>query len=428
MSPLLLVLALASADFAYHKSLTPPTTDNPIVAFTLDAEVYSHTRDDLADLRVLNADGQELPYQLQTHSVLNSSQHWVGVVSTVNAIDQLPDNTLQIQLTRKDGSELPAELRFATPLVDFEHQVEVAVGDGKSWRVIAPDALIFDYTRFYDLRQLAVPLPAHSGAHYRIRVSNITDETRSPRRTLTQSGERITETQELVSRPFRIDSVSLWHREARSHTQPKLLQHPLVASSTQISSDSNETHIHLRTNRQPITQFQLQNPSANWSRQVIVEIPTDNDGWRSIATETCSQIDLPGLRRDKLRVVIPETRSLHFRLRILNQDSPALRPTIAAWGVAHQLVLFSRDAPARLLYGAESAMAPQYDIGSILSAQTTVPAYGELSAESANAVFAAPSGWRHRLNDKRLLGLALVVMVVLLGFALYQGAKRQDQQ
>ncbi|MFT5126889.1 MAG: hypothetical protein ACI8W8_000486 [Rhodothermales bacterium] len=433
----LTLLALAAsaappAEFAYRKTLSFPETDNPILAVPLDAEVYARCREDLADLRLRNAEQGQVPYHLERQTILKKHIQMLALTSAVTELQQLPDNSLEFTLTRK-SKEQAAELRISTHLQDFEHQVEIAVREGDDWRVIVAEALIFDYTRFYDLRQLTVPIPAHSGSVYRVRVSNITDELRSPHRTLTLSKHNdgkgsSSETQVLETRPFRIEHVSLWHRELRTEEQPKILRHEITADSAVVDPESNETHVLVDSQRQPITQFEIITEATNWSRKVIVEQPSEQ-GWRILGQSNCSRIDLPGSTSQSLRVTIPETRSSRYRLRILNRDNPPLLPDdIAAFGPGHQLVLLSRDAPTELLYSARFATAAKYDIANVLNSlrATHRPVVCELAAESANAEFAAPTGWRHWLNDGRALTYALVIMVVLLGFGLFRGAKRME--
>ena len=428
----LVASAAPPAEFAYRKSLSFPATTNPILAVPLDAEIYAACRDDYADLRVLNAEQQQIPYHLERQVTLKTSTHMLTLQSEVTELQQLPDNILEYHLARK-SDKAADELRFSTQLQNFEHQVEIAVQEGENWRVIVAEALIFDYTRFYDIRQLSVPIPSHSGSAYRVRVSNITDELRSPHRTLSSSehndGKRSsTETQVLETRPFRIEQVSLWHRQTRTIEQAKILNHAVGADSATVDATSNETHIIIHSQRQPITEFGLVTEATNWSRKVIVELPSEQ-GWRLLGQANCSRIALPGSRSQSLHIAIPETRSERYRLRIINRDSPALRPDdISARGPGHQLLLLARDAPTDLLYAAAFAKAPVYDIAHVLDSLRVdyQPIAGALSAESANAEFAAPSGWRHRLNSGHFLTQALVVMVILLAFALFRGAKRLD--
>jgi hypothetical protein len=438
MKPLFIILlaltvsAAPPAEFAYRKTLEFPETSNPILAVPLDAEVYERTRHDLADLRVWNADQGQVPYQLECQTTLKTHSRMMELKSEVTELHQLPDKVLEFHINRKSDQAVD-QLRFRTKLQDFEHQVEVAVREDEAWRVIVADSLIYDYTRFYDLRQLVVSLPPHSGSIYRVRVSNITDELRSPHRSLTRSrhkdGQRSrSETQVLETRPFRIEQVSLWHRHSESIEQPKMLRHDILAGSASVDAGSNETRILVHGQRQPITQFELTTEATNWSRQVIVELPTET-GWRVLGQAVCSRIDLPGSRSQQLRVSIPETRSSRYRIRIINRDNPPLLPEdILAFGPGHQLLLLARDAPSDLLFAGKFAKAPEYDIAHVLTSlrATYQPVIGTLSAESANAEFAAPSGWRHQLNDRGLLSKALLVMVVLLGIGLYRGARRLD--
>jgi hypothetical protein len=115
-----------------------------------------------------------------------------------------------------------------------------------------------------------------------------------------------------------------------------------------------------------------------------------------------------------------------YRLTIENRDSPPLQVSQVTTSGPVQEVIFlaAADGKYALGYGGDLA-APRYDTAALRAAlaetKTTLPA--RLAQQAAPLAAPSPSV----LNDPWVLTAIIAVLVVVLGWALYQAAQRVEQ-
>src|SRR5262249_26261559 len=128
---------------------------------------------------------------------------------------------ITVERDEDDKHPRPNGLSLITPLRNFEQRVRVYTSDdGKDWQPAGDEAVIFDYSRYMDVRSDSVPFPETARRHFRIVVDDVTAEQQSQLVALTrrlQGADETERTEQVVvdRRPFRIDRVEFW-REAES--------------------------------------------------------------------------------------------------------------------------------------------------------------------------------------------------------------------
>jgi hypothetical protein len=422
---------------------TPRLKQEEIVAATLDPEVYSAAANDFADLRVLDSSGARVPYVID--KVMTGSSTSVRTTAPARdlSLRELPGGGLEIEAAR-DPKLPPIEgISLITPLTNYQQRVQVqGSSDGKKWEPLVADALIFDYSRYLDVRNHDIALPANRSSRFRIQIRDVTAQQESELLELTRKlreGKETERTERLSieRRPFRIDRIGFWyHVSQENRKEDRKTEYPVVDFHVEQSQDKRQTLIEVQTRREPLTGLILQSASRNFSRSAAVQIPLTRGirtDWREIGSATIAQIDFRDLHRQELTIHFPEQRAETYRIVIDDGDSSPLKiSAVGGYGNIYRVVfLASPDGGYRLDYGSEAASAPSYDVAAIREAlgRRYEPASVRLGDQVERPITAAPPVSRVRgwLNNPVLLGVVIGVLVIVLAWALYRAARRMDQ-
>ncbi|MFV0444799.1 MAG: hypothetical protein ACK5Q5_14600, partial [Planctomycetaceae bacterium] len=227
LQALTLTVAAAAETGRFSRAIEVPVhSEEEIVSVELDAGVYEHASPSLGDLRVYDGDGHEVGYLLRKvpateTTVVRRTGTLRGTQLTLLPRD---GRGLEVTLSFAPKDPPPDGLRLVTPLTNFEQRVQVLSSDhGESWTPLA-EGLLFDYSRYMDIRSDTIPLPRTGHKHLKIIVDDVTAEQESELLELTrhfrsdgdlQKSERV-----LVDRrPFRIDRVEFWTEQAEQRVK-----------------------------------------------------------------------------------------------------------------------------------------------------------------------------------------------------------------
>jgi hypothetical protein len=426
----------------------PPLEATGLVAVRLDADVHATAADGYGDLRILDAQAAEVPYVVRDVVATDRGTVKRRTRAVVAAAKPLPDGSLEVTVTLGDGHEhaAPEEFVLLTPLHDFEHRVTVArLADDGGWASLVEEALIYDYSRFLDVRDVTIPLPAarggRRGGRYRILIGDVTQEQQSRltelTRTLAAGAEREVRERTVVDRrPFRLDGIEFGYAAEVEKGTAAVLEDRLIGGFRVVRApEERATRITVDARRQPVTEFTIATDSRNFSRSLTVARPAEPDGvgagrrGRPLATATITRIDVAGLRREQLAIGLPESRLETCELVIDDGDSPPITVNgIKARGPAREVVFLAEPGGAyRLAYGGDRA-APRYDTAAIrtaLAAQV-VATPATLGAESVVATPQPAADPLWLLGDGRFQIAVIATLAIILAAALFRAAKRID--
>src|SRR5216684_6060610 len=102
---------------------------------TLDREIFSHSENQLADLRIVDDLGQELPFEIR--SQITPPPQPVRLAATLRENSFVPGQFTQVVLDLGDRAVFHNSLRVQTSESDFINWVEVAASDdAHQWRIV----------------------------------------------------------------------------------------------------------------------------------------------------------------------------------------------------------------------------------------------------------------------------------------------------
>lgn len=361
----------------------------------LDREVFAHSENQLADLRIIDESGQELPYELR--SQISAPPEPVRVAATLRENSFVPGKFTQVVLDLGVRAGFHNSLLVQTQESDFINWVEVAASDDAHvWRIVNPRAPISRFRKEGLEGNQTVRYSENNARYLRLRIQ--------------ESGQ-----------PFQVSGVELFSSPAtprESHGSNAL---PLLASLAPDPGDSaSQTQWTVDLGGDiPVAKFKLETSQPEFYRWVHVAASGDRKEWQPAGGGEIHRYVADGKTEESLSVQCYESWGpRYWRVEVLNGDDVPLSAARLSVAIPLRFVLFHPKAghSYRLIYGNFRAALPRYDLARTLK----IPAAGDmlqlsLGAEEATSNYADPRPFTER--HPNLLWAALGVAVILLGFA-----------
>jgi hypothetical protein len=438
----LTTIAFASEPaFQFTRAVESPSLDEEeLLSVNLDSPIYEATQSGLEDLRLWDQTGQSVPFlvrQIKTTRTQTTRRTWTANNMSARPLD---DGGLEIIVTLDSDDPAPDGLALVTPLNNFEKRVRVETSDeGRQWEEVAQSPF-FDYSRYVDVRKDSISFPKTDRRHIRILIDNVTAAQESELLELTRrlQGTEETNRQERVviqRRAFRVDKVQFWEDITREIPESAVKQaYPVGSFRVEQNRDEQQTYILVGMRQEPLTAFTIETPERNFSRLAIVEVE-EVDGirrnWRPISDVTLARIDFKDLEREQLSINFPESRHKQYRVVVENRDSPPLDITgITAQGNVYKVVfLATPEQSFHLVYGDADAKPAEHDTQTLreLLQAGYVPRSAELGEQQTRDSGGAEAlNWPAILNNRMVLLAIIVVLVIVLGIALYRASRHLE--
>ncbi len=437
--------ALADDDLSlrFSKEIqTEPRSQEELIAVPIDSDVYAATKNDFADLRIIDAQGQAVPFVLQKATETKPQIIRHSWKAAKVSLKPLQDEGLEILVQLDEKDEQPNGVRLITPLKNFEQRVRVfGKRNGEEEKPLVPEGVVFDYSQYMDVSQNEIRLPKSTDREFRIVIDGLTSDQESQlldlaRKLRSGKEEERTERTTIQRRPFRIDRIEFWSEETQRNTvRDKTANYPVKEFRVSEDKEQHQTVIEVHTRREPIVLFRVETAGRNFSRRAVVQVPETRGvktDWREIGRATVSRFEFRDLRQEHLEIALPETRQETFRIRIDNRDSQPLEITgVEAEGHIDQVVfLAAANGSYRIRYAADESEVPQYDTAAIRAAlgRGFAPLAAKLGPERAS--FSAeppPVNLKKVLNNPFVLGGIVCLLVAVLAWGLFQASRRIEQ-
>lgn len=441
-----LVSPLSAKDppFRYAREILPPALQQEeLLSITIDQQIFAATRDGFSDLRLRDASGKSLPYLLRKRQSTRSRSVRITWPAPQPAVRPRDDGSLEITVRFEidDKRPNPTGLTIVSPLRNFEQRMRVftSVG-GEEWEPTGEETVLFDYSRYMEVRNDSVAFPETNRRFFRIVIDDVTLEQHSELVALTRRyhGEKEierTERETVGRRSFRIDRIDFWRENSEERViGDEKRAYPVTDHRVGEDRDNQRTIIEIDTQRTPLTALRLETRDRNFSRHAIVEAEKMTGaakGWQRIGEGVLSRVDFRNLKRDELSLSFPETRREKYRIVIDNGDSPPLN-VIGIQGegnVYEALYLALPGGHVQLNYGAPDARPLNNDTAAIREVVRSGfhPSPASLGPEVPITSTSQPIRWSKRLQSPIAVGGVITILLLLLGRGLYKAAKRIEE-
>src|SRR3989339_1240630 len=145
--PLILSPIVCRADFdpaqwRYHKDLT--NTGAGLVRFSIDDQIFAGTEKDLRDLRIIDNDGRETPFELVLGKIPGQS---MTLSPKMINNSYRPDEVSSVILDFGDNFQGVNRLLINTATENFQRNVTIFGSDDmNTWSILKDRAYVYDYT------------------------------------------------------------------------------------------------------------------------------------------------------------------------------------------------------------------------------------------------------------------------------------------
>ena len=377
---LMLVVSLSGAaadfslkDWSYAKSITLPDglPDGGLVEVAPDPEVFNEAAPRLADLRIIEGEDQEVPYQLV---VQRSSRERRSFPASVTDIGFVRGEYSSFVADLGREGLLHNEIEILTGSQNFQRDVTVeGSSDAATWAVLQVKSKIFDFTlkeRDFTTRLTRVRYPESTVRYLRVRIINDGEE------------------------PFDIAGASVFS-VTETLAQKTSYQATIVDRTEDTDLLKSLIVVDLGSNGLPTNSLTIRTPRPNFYREVTLEAtgdaPGDTETWSLIQRSgALYSFDTPKFVGDQLTLRYPETTFRFLRLTIHNEDNPLLPiDGVEVSGVPRKLFFQAQPGTSyQLYYGNPGARAPSYELERILPFwETEGLPQGTLGPETSNPSF-----------------------------------------
>lgn len=393
----LLALATFSADlpehwraWRYSRSVSANTSQSAAPAeILLPWDVFAHCKTACADLRLIDALGYEVPYELRTARETATSESF-----SARIIEKSFVAGQYTQIVGDLGQPAPfySVVRVDTGAPDFIVWAEVALSDdAKSWRVVEPRAPIARFRKRSVNGTQTIPFQGLNSRYLRVRIFE-------------------------TAQQFPATGLTVF-----SHSEAHPLERiPVPASFGPAKIDDTESAwtADLATSHIPVSELRFTTDSPEFYRAVRVAASADGKAWFDHGSGCIYRYQQAGTIREKLSIDFPEwPENQLLRVEVINNSDQPLRGVALSLYAIPRKLLFKPQPGAtyKILYGNQRAIAPQYDLGRYLDAGPAKPVYEKLSLGNqeitANYLDPRPFSERH----PEVLWISLAIAIVLIG-------------
>jgi hypothetical protein len=316
---------------------TPGTYD-----FIVPSQVMDKAREDLADLRLVDVQGREIPYAIRIRREVDEKRQ-----VTAQTFNQATtgSNTSEMSIDLGENTGEHNEVEIETSGANFRRRVEVEGSDsGKEWRMLKTGAIVFGFeSQNKSVLSNRVSYPTSRYRYLRVRVfaDELIDK-QAPLITAVKVAMALREQGELTTWAVPVPSYQL----LRNQGAP--------ASSWTIDLGA----------RVPCDRLTLEFDDESFSRSFQVEAVDDPENTRLVASGELTR-RIGEQRRPLLITFDNEEQARKLRLLVTDYNNQTLSiSSIQAGAPARQLVFDLKEGvnpPLRLYFGNTKASAPHYD-------------------------------------------------------------------
>jgi hypothetical protein len=416
------VFALDLTQWKYQAAVTVEEGTGQYCKLTLTPDIYNVARSDLGDIRLVDADGEQIPYVLAKPKDITEKQNYKPeVINRSTGVGKTAMITLDF------GKQvIKNSIEVETGGNNFRRAVRVeGSNDNIDFFTLVENAYVFAVS--FDRRFEQIDLPSNDYRYLRITVRPMATEEKSPAINEVRAfkiGESPTERQAVKMTP--ID-----HSENEENNSSIYIYDfaycrlPVSEIELDIADDSFYRYVTIAGRDAEKRQVKIDSED---NRQRFKEVEVR---WERIINGTIYRyIAADGQKRESLILRIPSGRSVYRYIKIIisnYDDKPVILNSASANMTAHKIIFEKKDNAELILYvGSESVRAPQYDLARMLSNPLQVEALvAKLSGITSNPLYGQAeeklAAWTER--HKVLLLIVMVIVVLVLGGFIFKSFK-----
>ncbi len=391
------LLALAAAAYSgalpntwrawrYSRQVVVPS--EPLVKVAIPAGLYARTENRLADLRLINDQGEETPFLIADENFQPAAKS-LPVKLLENSF--VKGEHTQIILDLRGASSFHDAVEIETPEPEFIFWVEVAASDdARTWRIVKERAPISRFRSEEIAGSRRIRYSPNNAGFLRLRI--LAPEEKFP-----------------------VTSAAVYFSPEYPETVWQTIPVALTAASGPAHTSVWEAD--LSSTRAPVSGIVLETSQPEFFRVVHIQTSEDGKLWETRCTGQIYRYRAGEKQEESPRFFFGEMWASRFlRVEVVNRSDAPLTDARLALLLNPRNIVFRPQAGSsyRLLYGNQRAAAPDYDLARTLhlSEQKNL-ALGSLGPEGPTENYADPRPFTER--HPSAVWVALGVAILLLG-------------
>jgi len=389
------VIELATPDAATGTT----TAAGQLASVVAPPALYAHAQTGLADLRVIDDQGTEIPYVIFQR---------LGSCKSSPLPTTLRENSFGAgaftQLVLDAGAHAPFHntVRIETGETDFIEWVQVeASDDGHVWRMVEERAPIFRFRKNAHEGTQVVHYSENNAQYLRVRI--LDGDKKFP----VSGAQILLETTESAERaPLELAMVA----DAKQPAGSSVWSAELGAAMPLVTE----------------VRFEVDAP-PEFIRSVEISSSADGKDWGSLRNAEIYRYRRGDAQQQELSVMISNAGapSRFLRVEIVNGNDAPLETAAPKLYITPRHTVFQQQPghSYRLIYGQERTERAQYDLGRrVNAAQMGAAVDAQLGPEELNADWVDPRPWTE--THDIFLWLVLAVAVMLIGYAAVRSLRK----
>ena len=408
------VFALDLAKWQYKADVTAEDGTAKYCKLTLTPDIYNSAKLDLADIRLIDADTEQVPYVLAKPKDITQSVNYSPAI-----INRSTHEDKAALVTLDFGKQVVKNrIEVETGGNNFRRSVKVeGSNDNIEFFTVVETAYVFAITP--RRRFSRIDLPANDYRYLRISVAPMAEEDQTP----VIENIRASKYESKLAERQPVKMLQLKHSENEKSKSSiyiyDLAYRQLPISEIELEVADNAFYRYVTLEGRDTTTRKVRIDSED-NRQRFREVEVE---WKRIIGDTIYRYpDASGKKCEKLTLRIsPGTRVYRYlRIVISNYDDrPLALNSTSAKMISHNIIFESQDSLAPALYvGSHSAGMPSYDLSRLLTRPLQVKAkMARISNIVDNPLFkraqSKPLAWTEK--HKVLLWIIMGIVVAVLG-------------
>ena len=354
------VWAIDLAKWKYRCEITFEGKVGEYYRADIKPEIYNVAKPDLSDIRIIDSNGQQMPYLIaRPYDIANRQEYSLSIINRSTDAHNASLVTLDF-----GGQIIKNSIKVVTSGDNFRRSVKVeGSNDNVKFFTLVKQAFVFAVTDKQWSRFGDIDLPLNDYRYLRITVASMPDEKESPV----------------------IQDV----RAFKNENKPAVRTLAAMICENHTEDEENNLSIYeydFGFCNLPVSEIQLAIDDKSFYRPITVEgrnvlkrrikIASEdnrerfqdvNENWNCVTSSTIYRyISVDGKKYEKTTLPISSAGTYRYlKITVRNYDDKPLKfQTASAEMVAHKIVFIAEDnvKPPLLYVGAESASKPQYDI------------------------------------------------------------------
>jgi hypothetical protein len=376
-----------------------PTGTTQLVDVVAPPDLYAHAQPRLADLRMIDDHGAQIPYVMfQRLGTSNSA----SLPTTLREDSFTAGSFTQLVLDAGRRAPFHNAVRIQTGASNFIEWVTVeASDDGHVWRMVQERAPIFRFRKDSHEGTQVVHYSENNAQYLRVRILDGDNQ-------FLVSGADILH--EVVEPAERVPMETATVADAKPPAGSSVWSAELGAATLLVTE----------------VRFDVSAP-PEFIRSVQISASAGGKDWWSLRNAEIYRYRQADAQQEQLAVTVSNgsAESRYLRVEIVNSNDAPLVEAAPKLYITPQHIVFEQQPGRsyRLIYGQERSEAAQYDLGRReTAAQMAAAVAGQLGPEEINSGWVDPRPWTE--THDIFLWLVLLAAVMLLGYAAVRSLQR----